>query len=290
MLFSIRDLAADERPVFERIEDIRYQLRHLVRDARRWAGVLTGFGYTGSRSGTGGVAGINGAGESALAAVDGDEAAGETLRAVRGYGQAIDFILQSCCDRKFRFTLDTLLGVHFRITQHNPRANPGCLRPDWVGVSNSKTGKIVYEGVDRDHLECVLVEFIDSLNGASQLPPIIRAAMAHLNLVMAHPFSDGNGRTARCIQTALLVKEGIVAPEFASIEEYIGRNQSAYYAVLSEVGGRAWAPERDAHPWVRFCLTAHYRQAKTLLRTSGIVSVMDLIHDRWLAERSLADN
>jgi hypothetical protein len=284
MLFSIRDLTADERPVFERIEDIRYQLRHLVRDARRWAGVLTSFGYTGSRSATDGLAGINGAGEAALAAVDGDEATGETWRAVPGYGQAIDFILQSCCDRRFRFTLDTLLGVHFRITQHNPRANPGCLRPDWVGVSNSKTGQIVYEGVDRDHLECVLVELIDSLNGASQLPPIIRAAMAHLNLVMAHPFSDGNGRTARCIQTALLVKEGIVAPEFSSIEEYIGRNQSAYYAVLSEVGGRAWAPERDAHPWVRFCLTAHYRQAKTLLRTAGIVSLTELIHDRWLAE------
>jgi len=36
--------------------------------------------------------------------------------------------------------------------------------------------------------------------------------------------------------------------------------------VLAEVGGGAWQPQRDARPWVRFALTAHYRQARTLLR------------------------
>jgi Fic family protein len=261
MLFTVRDLTADERAVFERIEDIRYQLRYLVRDPRRWTG----------------------------AAVNGDEPAAvdrTTWCAVRGYGQAIDFILQRCCDGDFRFTRDTLLAVHFLITQDNLQANPGHLRTGWVAVSNSKTGQIVHEGVDRSQLDSVLSEIIDSLNGASQLPTIVRAAMAHLNLVLAHPFSDGNGRTARCLQTALLVKDGIVAPEFSSIEESIGRNKTAYYAVLSEVGGGAWAPQRDAHPWVRFCLAAHYRQAKTLLRSLGIISITELIHDRLLIDKS----
>jgi hypothetical protein len=36
--------------------------------------------------------------------------------------------------------------------------------------------------------------------------------------------------------------------------------------VLAEVGGGAWHPERDTRPWIRFMLTAHYRQAATLLR------------------------
>jgi Fic family protein len=158
-----------------------------------------------------------------------------------------------------------------------------------VGVRNSETGKIVHQGVDRGRLDYVLSEIIESLNGASQLPTIVRAAMAHLNLVLAHPFSDGNGRTARCIQTALLAKDGIVAPEFSSLEEYIRKNRAAYYAVLSEVGGGAWAPQRDAHPWVRFCLTAHYRQAKTLLRRSGIVSIAELIRCRLLTDKRFND-
>jgi Fic family protein len=97
-------------------------------------------------------------------------------------------------------------------------------------------------------------------------PVLVRAAMAHLNLVMIHPFRDGNGRMGRCLQSLVLTREQIVAPVFSSIEEYLGHNTQAYYDVLAEVGGSSWNPHRDAAPWVRFCLTAHYRQAKTHLR------------------------
>ena len=96
-------------------------------------------------------------------------------------------------------------------------------------------------------------------------PVPIAAAMAHLNLAMIHPFSDGNGRMARCLQTFVLATDGTLSPGFASIEEYLGRNTLAYYDVLAEVGQRSWSPHREAGPWVRFCLTAHYRQATTLL-------------------------
>jgi Fic family protein len=51
-----------------------------------------------------------------------------------------------------------------------------------------------------------------------------------------------------------------------SIEEYLGRNTPAYYAVLADVGKGSWQPENDARPWIRFSLTAHYRQAMTLNR------------------------
>ena len=53
---------------------------------------------------------------------------------------------------------------------------------------------------------------------------------------------------------------------FSSVEEYLGRNTQDYYDVLAEVGQAAWHPQNDARPWIRFMLTAHYRQAKTHLR------------------------
>jgi Fic family protein len=89
--------------------------------------------------------------------------------------------------------------------------------------------------------------------------------MAHLNLVMIHPFSDGNGRMARCVQTLVLARDAILEPTFSSIEEYLGRNTQAYYDVLAEVGHGSWHPENNARPWLRFTLTAHLRQARTLL-------------------------
>jgi Fic family protein len=50
-----------------------------------------------------------------------------------------------------------------------------------------------------------------------------------------------------------------------SIEEYLGRNTQKYYDILSEVGQGSFHPDNDARPWLRFTLTAHLRQARTML-------------------------
>jgi Fic family protein len=126
---------------------------------------------------------------------------------------------------------------------------------------------VVYEAPPIEIVPGLVSELIDYLNNDDKnMPQIVRAAMAHLNLTMIHPFKDGNGRMARALQSLVLMREGIVAPEFSCIEEYIGRRSADYYAVLGEVGQGRWHPDRDALPWIRFCLTAHYQQAMTLLR------------------------
>lgn len=66
----------------------------------------------------------------------------------------------------------------------------------------------------------------------------------------------------------VLAREGIVAPHFSSIEEYLGRNTADYYQVLADVGQGYRSAHRDPLPWIKFCLTAHFRQAETLLRRS----------------------
>jgi Fic family protein len=104
------------------------------------------------------------------------------------------------------------------------------------------------------------------LNAENALPPMISASMAHLNLAMIHPFSDGNGRMSRCLQTLVLAREGILEPQFCSIEEYLGRSTQDYYEVLAKVGMGSWHPRNDARPWIQFCLTAHYRQARRNVR------------------------
>jgi Fic family protein len=64
----------------------------------------------------------------------------------------------------------------------------------------------------------------------------------------------------------VLAREGFLSPVFVSIEEYLGRNTQAYYDILAEVGQGSWNPESEARPWIRFSLTAHLRQARTMLR------------------------
>lgn len=63
-----------------------------------------------------------------------------------------------------------------------------------------------------------------------------------------------------------MFRDSVLAPVFASIEEFLGRNTEAYYSLLADVGAGSWQPERDARPWIRFCLRAHYTQVRTMLR------------------------
>jgi Fic family protein len=120
-------------------------------------------------------------------------------------------------------------------------------------------------------------------------PTLVRAAMAHLNLVMIHPFRDGNGRMARCLQTLVLARDRIDAPVFSSVEEYLGRNAQDYYDVLAEVGQAAWHPDNDARAWVRFMLRAHYRQAKTHLRRVEEIERLYAECNELVARHRLAD-
>lgn len=270
MLYIYETLDTQEAAVLERIVQLRRDLKfYVVQEPRRWTGLLARMTRARALRASNSVEGINISAEDAIAVIDNEEpvdADKPTWQAVEGYHTAMDYILQRCKDDTFSFSKDALLAVHFMISQHDLDSNPGNFRRGWVGVHNTSTGELVHEGVDRDKLEPLVDDLVEYLNGDADTPITIKAAMAHLNLTLMHPFSDGNGRTARCIQTAVLAKEGIVAPIFSSIEEYIGRNQQEYYAALAEVGGGGWHPERTAKPWIRFCLTGHYRQALTFLR------------------------
>ena len=90
--------------------------------------------------------------------------------------------------------------------------------------------------------------------------------MAHLNLVMIHPFRDGNGRMARALATLVLTRSDIGEPEFSSIEEWLGANTEDYYGVLAHTGHGSWQPRADAHLWLTFNLRAHHMQAQTVAR------------------------
>ena len=270
MLFTYNSLDVEERRVEEATARIHAELRfNVISEPPRWTGLLARMTRARALAASISVEGINVSDQDAIAAIDREDPAStdrETWRAVNGYREAMDYILQRRQSPTFQITEEVLLAVHFMICQSDLSSHPGQYRRGWVGVRNSDPGEVVHEGVDRDQLEDLIHELLDYVNNARIESVFLRAAMAHLNLVLLHPFTDGNGRTARCMQTAVLASDGIVAPEFSSIEEYIGQNQQEYYGVLTEVGGGGWNPMRDARPWVRFCLTGHYRQAKTTLR------------------------
>ena len=204
--------------------------------------------------------------ESAAAIIDGEEPAevsDETRQAIAGYREAMTCVLQIAPGAP-DINVSLLLSLHFMMMQYDFSKHPGRWRPGAVWVRRG-SGEVVYEAPDRELVEPLVEEALAQLTH-SEAAPAVTAAMAHLNLTLIHPFSDGNGRMARCLQTLVLTAAGEGAPQFVSIEEYLGANTAAYYAVLTEVAQGTWSPQNSALPWIEFCLTAHYRQALTVLR------------------------
>lgn len=269
MLFATPSLADRQERAISRIDQLRRDLRHRVAEPRRWTGSLRRLSFARAIQGSNSIEGYVAELDDVVAEGEGEDALdtrSEARLALRGYREAMTLVLQLAGDDTFSYDEMLLRSLQFMMTSYDLSKRPGQWRAGDIFVRNDASGDVVYEGPDVGEVPDLMAEFVTWLrDGDPDAPVLVRAAMAHLNLVMIHPFRDGNGRMARCLQTLVLAREGILAPPFCSIEEYLGRNTQPYYDVLAEVGGGRWQPERDATPWIEFTLVAHYRQAKTLL-------------------------
>lgn len=272
MLFGTPTLDERELGVVEEVDALRKKLRLQLYEPRRWLGSLRRLSFARAIQGSNSIEGFNAALDDVNAAALGEEplsADTETKLALGGYRDAMTYVLQLAGEDHVECSEQLLKSLHFMMTSYDLSKRPGLWRAGAINVHNEDTGEIVYEGPPIELVPQLIAELVDQINEPETVPPIVRAGMAHLNLVMIHPFRDGNGRMARCLQTLILAREGILGPQFCSVEEYLGRNTLPYYDVLGKVGAGSWHPERDARPWVRFMLMAHLRQANTLLRRVG---------------------
>ncbi len=269
MIFQTPPMSFEEVAALKKIDELRRQLRFRVAQPRRWVGLVRRVLGARAIQGSNSIEGYDVSVEDALAAIGGEEpteAREEDWNAVSGYRRAMTYVLQLAQDEHFEYTPQILRSLHFMMTEYTLDASPGLWRPGPIWIRNDATGDIVYEGPPADELPALVQELTADVSSDIEAPVMVKAAMAHLNLVMIHPFRDGNGRMSRCLQTLVLARDQILAPQFSSIEEYLGRNTQAYYKVLQDVGAESWHPSRDARPWVRFCLEAHFVQASSVLR------------------------
>lgn len=269
MIFDPPKLETMELDALARIDELRAELAHQVALPRRWLGSLRRLTLARAVQASNSIEGIKASIEDVVAAGQSEgplDAVVETYEALRGYQSAMTYVLQ-LTRTPLSGVVDASLirSLHFMMMSYDLSKNPGLWRPGAIWVEREPDGKVVYQGPDSELVPALMDELVASL-AVDGGPVVVRAAMAHLNLAMIHPFSDGNGRMARCLQTLVLARERIVAPEFSSVEEYLGGHTQAYYDVLAEVGQRAWHPERSARAWVRFCLEAHEQQARRLLQ------------------------
>jgi Fic family protein len=81
------------------------------------------------------------------------------------------------------------------------------------------------------------------LDGADDIDPLVRMSAAHYQFEAIHPFTDGNGRTGRVLNSLFLVEQGLLPLPILYLSRYIIAHKADYYRLLLAVTREdAWEP------------------------------------------------
>ncbi|MDR0285749.1 MAG: Fic family protein [Propionibacteriaceae bacterium] len=110
---------------------------------------------------------------------------------------------------------------------------------------------------------------------------VITAILAHLYIAWIHPFGDGNGRTARAIECAILTTSGLV-PWVSSnlLSDHYNRTRSRYYDRLA-----ASSRNRDVQGFVQYALDGFVdmlrEQITTVQTQQRAVAWVNYVHEMF---------
>jgi Fic family protein len=268
VLFATPHIEPDLQQRLDQLDALRRDLGQEVSRPTRWMGVLRRSVRAASIEGSTSIEGYSVSPEEALDLVGGGaraEPESESRMAVACYARAMDHVVALARDPSFRWLDRVILDLHFDACHFQPGKSPGLWRTDAIGAT-ADDGSLAYRGPDAKDVPALMAEVVSWLEqGDLDAHIVVRAAMAHLHVTSVHPCRDGNGRVSRIVQSLVLAREGMLSPEFSSIEEYLGEHANDYYAALRKVQGGSYQPERDATAWVSFCVDAHIAQARQRL-------------------------
>ena len=114
-----------------------------------------------------------------------------------------------------------------------------------TALANDATGEVIYtppEGEAR--IRDLLANWERFLHEEETIDPLVRMAAAHYQFEAIHPFTDGNGRTGRVVNSLFLVEQGLLPLPILYLSRYIIANKADYYrlllAVTREGAWEAW--------------------------------------------------
>jgi Fic family protein len=107
-------------------------------------------------------------------------------------------------------------------------------REKWYGTRNSTTGEISFVAPPPEELESLISSFFEWLSSTdvNDLHPLIKAGIIIAEVARIHPYTEGNGRTARALGTASLYLDGYDIKRFFCLDEYYDQNSDGYYQAI----------------------------------------------------------
>jgi Fic family protein len=171
----------------------------------------------------------------------------DDVRDVRNYNAALDIANRAALRTDFEWSQELLRRLNAEILAGLEDDERGEYRREPVTVSG------IYAPPDPLAVPSLMGALVEWLRDEDQGHTLVRAGLAHLNVVSIHPWLNGNGRASRVVGSLVLMRRGIAAPELVNIESVIRANREDYVDVLQETHGPTYQPDRhSATAWLEY--------------------------------------
>ena len=160
-----------------------------------------------------------------------------------------------------------LCGMHEVLMSHPGGRSkaPGEVRRSQVWIGGTRPGNAVFVPPPAEAVPDCMAALERFLNDQPEsIPPLIKAALAHVQFETIHPFLDGNGRLGRLLIVLQLVADGVLREPMLYPSLYFKTHRALYYELLNEVRLRG-----DWERWLDFFAEGIESSAVQALATSN---------------------
>lgn len=175
---------------------------------------------------------------------------------VENYIQALNYIT-SVVEKKLPITDAVVLKIHRLVTENTlPAEKSGHYRSGPVYVVKRGVGipnEVIYTGPTAEEVAGLMRDLILWIQRSekNEISPIIVAGVVHQEIAAIHPFSDGNGRTARALATLILYQRGYDFRRLFALEDHYNQARNDYYQAIAI--GKTYAERAvDFTPWLEY--------------------------------------
>ena len=141
---------------------------------------------------------------------------------------------------------------------------PGQVRRSQNWIGGTRPGNARFVPPPEDEVPTALAGLDQWIHSVDDLPPLVRAGLAHVQFETIHPFLDGNGRIGRLLVTLLVEHWGLLDSPLLYLSLALKRHREEYYTRLSAVRS-----EGDWEGWTRFFLECVREAADDGVDTAG---------------------
>lgn len=176
-------------------------------------------------------------------------------------------------DRAFsRKSFVELHRILFDATSDQRFGGPLRERQNWIGGDASSPANAEFVPPPAEHVKPLVDDLADFCNRVD-LPPILQAAIAHVQFETIHPFADGNGRSGRALIGMILIRRGVCSRAVPPVSLVLAGSAGRY------VKGLTSYRHADPNDWFEFFARSVSIAARA---SSALAEKIDELRGEWI--------